>query len=539
MARMARSYHVLGVLDHMQSTFMTTTSSSSAAAAHVKTTSSSHPTLSVPSQSNLQLTSPSSHPIPQAQSIWPQASVDDLEMIETRNKVLQIDGVRYLEWICETCSEEKKILRGTSMESLQEPNLIHSTVVDMLVTYVLNTRHGNMIMWSATGAAYALGKTADFKFLPPMTPKDIILIPMNVGHIHWYLLVANVAIRTFHVYNSMISTDQATRCEKAGQCIDTLLPPTTHHSTWKVVVMQVAPQTDAHSCGAYMMSIAIGLMCGHRGLPPGTPTKAVGFIASIKSTHCTYLRRYIADCILASHIILPSTPYQPIVRFKSNSQPLSSYVTDDDDMLVDDNIINDSDDDNVDLETKYSPPMVSGKLFCFVNTHTLFTSCLILDSSSTSPLHYHHYCRNNRSHHQRNHTHKNPHHNHHPHHCTNHNRFSSQPHVSSQQVVLATPTKSLLSQLYPIRRSARKHPESQTYSTPARKRKSVVVDAPSPPKRRRAKSNFEVEQIVAVRYTPSTEYLVKWKGYPNKNNSWLPVDSLNCSILIAEFHKHQ
>jgi hypothetical protein len=71
-----------------------------------------------------------------------------------------------------------------------------------------------------------------------------------------------------------------------------------------------------------------------------------------------------------------------------------------------------------------------------------------------------------------------------------------------------------------------------------RKRKSrTALLSTSSSKRRRTKTKYEVEQLLDVRYTPTPEYLVKWKGYPDCANEWKKIDDLDCPVLIAEFHK--
>lgn len=49
---------------------------------------------------------------------------------------------------------------------------------------------------------------------------------------------------------------------------------------------------------------------------------------------------------------------------------------------------------------------------------------------------------------------------------------------------------------------------------------------------------YPVEKVLDVRRNPETnvvEYLLKWKGYDHKYNTWEPMDSLNCPQLIAEY----
>ena len=50
---------------------------------------------------------------------------------------------------------------------------------------------------------------------------------------------------------------------------------------------------------------------------------------------------------------------------------------------------------------------------------------------------------------------------------------------------------------------------------------------------------FEVETIVDAHIdtaTSETQYLVKWKGYPSKDNTWEPEGNLdNCKGAIKKF----
>jgi hypothetical protein len=51
---------------------------------------------------------------------------------------------------------------------------------------------------------------------------------------------------------------------------------------------------------------------------------------------------------------------------------------------------------------------------------------------------------------------------------------------------------------------------------------------------------YEVEALLARRMTGRngrlTEYLVKWKGYPNEDCTWVSKSRLNCPEKLAEFH---
>ena len=48
---------------------------------------------------------------------------------------------------------------------------------------------------------------------------------------------------------------------------------------------------------------------------------------------------------------------------------------------------------------------------------------------------------------------------------------------------------------------------------------------------------FEVEQILARK---GQQYLVKWKGYPDLENTWKPLKNLvNCQLLLRQFWQRQ
>jgi len=55
--------------------------------------------------------------------------------------------------------------------------------------------------------------------------------------------------------------------------------------------------------------------------------------------------------------------------------------------------------------------------------------------------------------------------------------------------------------------------------------------------------HYEIERILMSRPTrnrKSTQYLVKWKGYPDSENSWLPAKELqSAKELLKQFHDCQ
>jgi hypothetical protein len=54
--------------------------------------------------------------------------------------------------------------------------------------------------------------------------------------------------------------------------------------------------------------------------------------------------------------------------------------------------------------------------------------------------------------------------------------------------------------------------------------------------------HYEVETILNVRPTPNRrgiQYLVKWKGYPDSENTWIPASGIKHAMdLVHEFHRH-
>ena len=51
---------------------------------------------------------------------------------------------------------------------------------------------------------------------------------------------------------------------------------------------------------------------------------------------------------------------------------------------------------------------------------------------------------------------------------------------------------------------------------------------------------YEVEAIRSHRYhgkRKQLQYLVKWKGYPESDNTWEPADHLQAPDLLKAYHK--
>ena len=125
-----------------------------------------------------------------------------------------------------------------------------------------------------------------------------------------------------------------------------------------------------------------------------------------------------------------------------------------------------------------------------------------------------------------------------------------------------------------LQHALNEHPEAKTYLVPIIANKKITVPkdfqllyqpaSTSPPPPIKVKNEFEyeynnidtnenggkvqnseteeefvVEKIIDKSFGPDgkVKYLIKWKGYNSKDNSWEPIDNIYCYDLIEEFEK--
>ncbi|XP_013384182.1 chromobox protein homolog 1-like isoform X2 [Lingula anatina] len=69
-------------------------------------------------------------------------------------------------------------------------------------------------------------------------------------------------------------------------------------------------------------------------------------------------------------------------------------------------------------------------------------------------------------------------------------------------------------------------------------KKDKKEDPPTPEVEEEEEEEYEVERVVDVRVRGGQrEYLIKWKNYPDSENTWEPENNLDCPDLIADYEE--
>lgn len=79
---------------------------------------------------------------------------------------------------------------------------------------------------------------------------------------------------------------------------------------------------------------------------------------------------------------------------------------------------------------------------------------------------------------------------------------------------------------------------SSTRPAKAKKDEEIVAEPADVEEEEEEEEEYTVEKVVDSRMKGGRkEYLLKWKGYPDSENTWEPEANLDCPDLIAEFEE--